>query len=41
VLGIQTRQQFEVTNSDPVTHNIHPRARVLRRSRGSSRSARS
>jgi hypothetical protein len=26
VLGIQTGQQFEVTNSDPVTHNIHPRA---------------
>ena len=26
VLGIQTGQEFEVTNSDPVTHNIHPRA---------------
>ncbi len=30
VLGIQTGQQFEVTNSDPVTHNIHPRAHVNR-----------
>jgi hypothetical protein len=28
--GIQTGQQFEVTNSDPVTHNIHPRAQVNR-----------
>ncbi|HVG27738.1 MAG TPA: carboxypeptidase regulatory-like domain-containing protein [Acidobacteriaceae bacterium] len=26
VLGIQTGQQFEVINSDPVTHNIHPMA---------------
>jgi len=26
VLGIQTGQEFDVTNSDPVTHNIHPRA---------------
>jgi hypothetical protein len=30
VLGIQTGQQFEVTNSDPVTHNIHPRAHANR-----------
>ena len=30
VLGIQTGQQFEVTNSDPVTHHIHPRAHVNR-----------
>jgi plastocyanin len=30
VLGIQTGQQFEVMNSDPVTHNIHPRAQVNR-----------
>jgi plastocyanin len=30
VLGVQTGQQFEVTNSDPVTHNIHPRAHVNR-----------
>jgi hypothetical protein len=30
VLGIQTGQEFEVTNSDPVTHNIHPRAHVNR-----------
>lgn len=30
VLGIQTGQQFDVTNSDPVTHNIHPRAHVNR-----------
>jgi plastocyanin len=26
VLGLQVGQPFEVTNSDPVTHNIHPRA---------------
>jgi plastocyanin len=25
VMGIQTGQTFQVTNSDPVTHNIHPR----------------
>lgn len=25
VMGIQTGQQFDVVNSDPVTHNIHPR----------------
>ncbi|HVO98169.1 MAG TPA: carboxypeptidase regulatory-like domain-containing protein [Bryobacteraceae bacterium] len=30
VLGIQVGQPFEVTNSDPVTHNIHPRAHVNR-----------
>lgn len=30
VLGIQTGQQFDVTNSDPVTHNIHPRAHANR-----------
>ena len=26
VVGIRTGQPFRVTNSDPVTHNIHPRA---------------
>ena len=30
VLGIQTGQQFQVTNSDPVTHNIHPRPKANR-----------
>jgi plastocyanin len=30
VLGIQTGQEFAVTNSDPVTHNIHPRAHLNR-----------
>jgi plastocyanin len=30
VLGIQTGQELKVTNSDPVTHNIHPRAQVNR-----------
>jgi hypothetical protein len=30
VLGIQTGQELAVTNSDPVTHNIHPRAHVNR-----------
>jgi plastocyanin len=30
VLGIQTGQELRVTNSDPVTHNIHPRAEVNR-----------
>jgi hypothetical protein len=30
VLGMQTGQQFDVTNSDPVTHNIHPRAHANR-----------
>jgi plastocyanin len=30
VLGIQTGQILNVTNSDPVTHNIHPLAQVNR-----------
>ena len=30
VLGIQTGQTLQVTNSDPVTHNIHPLAEVNR-----------
>lgn len=30
VLGIQTGQTLEVTNSDPVTHNIHPLAQINR-----------
>ena len=30
VVGIQTGQIFKVTNSDPVTHNIHPRAEINR-----------
>ena len=30
VLGIQTGQPFRVTNSDPVTHNIHPRPKENR-----------
>lgn len=30
VLGIQVGQQLKVTNSDPVTHNIHPVAQVNR-----------
>lgn len=30
VLGIQTNQQLEVVNSDPVTHNIHPMAEINR-----------
>lgn len=30
VLGIQTGQTLDVTNSDPVTHNIHPRPHVNR-----------
>jgi plastocyanin len=30
VLGIQTGQQLQVTNSDPVTHNIHPMAQINR-----------
>jgi plastocyanin len=30
VLGIQTGQTLDVTNSDPVTHNIHPRAHLNR-----------
>lgn len=30
VLGFQTGQTLDVTNSDPVTHNIHPLAQVNR-----------
>ncbi len=30
ILGIQTGQTLKVTNSDPVTHNIHPLAQVNR-----------
>jgi plastocyanin len=30
VLGIEVGQELKVTNSDPVTHNIHPRAEVNR-----------
>jgi plastocyanin len=30
VLGIQTGQTLKIVNSDPVTHNIHPMARVNR-----------
>jgi hypothetical protein len=30
VLGIQTDQPLQVTNSDPVTHNIHPMAEINR-----------
>ncbi|HWB97569.1 MAG TPA: carboxypeptidase regulatory-like domain-containing protein [Bryobacteraceae bacterium] len=30
ILGIQTGQILRVTNSDPVTHNIHPLAQVNR-----------
>ncbi len=30
VLGIQTGQPLEITNSDPVTHNVHPLAQVNR-----------
>jgi hypothetical protein len=30
VIGLQTGQTLKVTNSDPVTHNIHPRARQNR-----------
>lgn len=30
VLGIETGQELKVTNSDSVTHNIHPRAEVNR-----------
>jgi plastocyanin len=30
VLGIQTGQTLRVTNSDPVTHNIHPMAEINR-----------
>lgn len=30
VLGMQTGQALKVTNSDPVTHNIHPMAKLNR-----------
>ncbi len=30
VLGIQTGQVLQIVNSDPVTHNIHPMAKVNR-----------
>jgi hypothetical protein len=30
ILGIQTNQVFQVVNSDPVTHNIHPMAMTNR-----------
>jgi hypothetical protein len=30
VLGIQTSQPLEISNTDPVTHNIHPVAQVNR-----------
>jgi plastocyanin len=30
ILGIQTGQTLQVTNSDPVTHNIHPLAQLNR-----------
>ncbi len=30
VLGVQVGQPFHVTNSDPVTHNVHPVAQVNR-----------
>lgn len=30
VLGIQTNQILDVTNSDPVTHNIHPMGQINR-----------
>ena len=30
VMGIQTGQTLEITNSDPVTHNVHPLAQVNR-----------
>ena len=30
VIGMQAGQALEATNSDPVTHNIHPRAKVNR-----------
>jgi hypothetical protein len=29
-MGIQVGQQLRVTNSDPVTHNIHPLAQINR-----------
>jgi hypothetical protein len=30
VLGIQTNQSLQITNSDPVTHSIHPMAQINR-----------
>jgi len=30
VLGIQTNQTLQITNSDPVTHSIHPVAQINR-----------
>jgi plastocyanin len=30
VMGIQTGQPLEITNSDPVTHNVHPLAQLNR-----------
>jgi hypothetical protein len=30
VLGVQVNQPFRITNSDPVTHNIHPMAEINR-----------
>jgi plastocyanin len=30
ILGVQAGQQFQVINSDPVTHNIHPMAETNR-----------
>jgi plastocyanin len=30
VIGIQTGQVLQITNSDPVTHNIHPLAKINR-----------
>jgi len=30
VLGLQTGQELDIVNSDPVTHNIHPMAQVNR-----------
>jgi plastocyanin len=30
VLGVQTGQTLQITNSDPVTHNIHPLAQINR-----------
>jgi plastocyanin len=30
VFGIQTGQKLEITNSDPVTHNVHPMAQLNR-----------
>ena len=30
VLGIQTNQALQITNSDPVTHSIHPMAQINR-----------